>query len=414
MRVLLAIRNLYGQLGGAERAILSLAGGLAARGHDACIIHYDDSPGEPFYPVDPRVRLVNLSSAGAKMRKSDKTEESERSAPKVKKQSALRSFRRKIVLKFAPFYLIRWFLRNRRSINTIRDFSARFQPDIAVGFMPYMAAHCAAALRRARIPVIFSMRSSPEFNFGPSPRRLRPHYDVPVYFGCLRRYSGISVLLPVYRDWFPPRLRGKVHYIPNEVRAATSQRSYDSTNRQTIILFVGRLVAYKRPGLLVDAWAKIHERFPDWQVHFYGAGPEKSRLEQRVCELGLGQGVKFMGVTKDIESAYTTASIFSLPSRYEGFPRALSEAMAHGVPSVGFDDCEGVKYLLSIENAGLLVDHAKGADGLSAALAKLIENPALRDRLSAGARDSMKAYDSEHVFNAWEEYLARIVSENRR
>lgn len=115
-----------------------------------------------------------------------------------------------------------------------------------------------------------------------------------------------------------------------------------------------------------------------------------------------------MGTTTNIEEVYASADIFGMPSYLEGFPLALMEAMAAGLPAVGLKSCHAVAELIENEKSGLLVDNTKGA--LAAALERLMNEPTLRKRMGQEARCAMEAYAPDVIWEKWEELLIRIVS----
>jgi glycosyltransferase involved in cell wall biosynthesis len=105
------------------------------------------------------------------------------------------------------------------------------------------------------------------------------------------------------------------------------------------VLFVGRLVEGKCPGDALDAFARLRDRFPDVGLTFCGDGPVRGDLEATVRERGLTGAVRFLGhVDYDaMPAVYRAADALVLPSRAEGLPRTVLEAMAAGVPVVVSD-----------------------------------------------------------------------------
>jgi glycosyltransferase involved in cell wall biosynthesis len=106
-----------------------------------------------------------------------------------------------------------------------------------------------------------------------------------------------------------------------------------------VVLFVGRLVEGKRPETAVRALARVRERYPDAALYLCGTGPIQDKLVDLAAELGISTTVTFLGQVpyNEMPAVYRGADVFVLPSRAEGVPRTIMEAMATGVPVVSSD-----------------------------------------------------------------------------
>lgn len=104
-------------------------------------------------------------------------------------------------------------------------------------------------------------------------------------------------------------------------------------NQKTII-FVGRLVERKCCEDLLLAFSKITGEFPEMNLAFLGDGEERPRLEERATLLNLGTRVQFLGERTDVAEILQVTDLFVFPSRLEGNPNALLEAMATQLPIV--------------------------------------------------------------------------------
>ncbi len=106
-----------------------------------------------------------------------------------------------------------------------------------------------------------------------------------------------------------------------------------------VVLFVGRLVKGKRPEVAVEAFAGVREEHPDAELVLCGEGPLESELKTLVQELGIEEAVTFLGqvLYDDMPAVYRTGDVLVLPSRAEGVPRTIMEALSTGVPVVTSD-----------------------------------------------------------------------------
>jgi len=152
------------------------------------------------------------------------------------------------------------------------------------------------------------------------------------------------------------------------------------------ILSVGRLVAVKAHGVLVDAVGALRAEGVDVQLTLVGDGPRRAALEALVRERALSGCVRFAGrVGQDeIAAYYRDADVFCLPSFAEGVPVVLMEAMASGVPVIS-TRVNGIPELVEDGVSGLLVVPGR-SDLLATALRRLAEDPARRVELGAGGR----------------------------
>jgi glycosyltransferase involved in cell wall biosynthesis len=164
---------------------------------------------------------------------------------------------------------------------------------------------------------------------------------------------------------------------------------------------VGRLSYEKGFDLLLEAWAEVAAAFPDWRLRIVGAGPEDAALRARATELGVAGGVDFAGQSSDVEADLRAASVYALPSRAEGFPMTLLEAMAMGLPCAAFDCAPGVREIITDGDDGLVV--AAGNTGqLADALSRLLADADLRDAMSSRALASVERFTPAHIADRWE------------
>ncbi len=155
---------------------------------------------------------------------------------------------------------------------------------------------------------------------------------------------------------------------------------------------VGRLSAEKGFDVLLNAMAQARAQAVPLGLVVAGDGPERGALEQLARTLGLGGRVKFLGMCDDPRPVYAAMDVFALPSRQEGLPNALLEAMAMGRAVVA-SAVGGVPELIEHERTGLLVAPGSVAE-LAESLTRLASDPSLRERLGReAARRVRDRYD---------------------
>jgi len=180
-----------------------------------------------------------------------------------------------------------------------------------------------------------------------------------------------------------------------------------------IALAIGRLVPQKGFDLLIEAVALVGPDVLDsWQVEILGEGPCREELQQLLVSRGLSDRVHLVGQVRDVVERLSRASLFVLSSRFEGFPNALTEAMAAGVASISFDCPTGPRELITPGVDGVLVPPGDVV-ALSKALTELMTSPDKRRRIGEAARVSMSKYAPNHVGDQWDGLIDEVVSRVR-
>jgi glycosyltransferase involved in cell wall biosynthesis len=164
-----------------------------------------------------------------------------------------------------------------------------------------------------------------------------------------------------------------------------------------VILAVARLVEKKGLGDLILAADMLRSQGHRFRVQIIGDGPLRQALEDRVAEHGLRDDVTLLGAQPHeiVRAAYERAAVFVLPcvvagdGDRDGLPNVLLEAMASGLPVVS-TSVVGIPDLIASERDGLVVP-PQDAGALASALARLLVDPPLRDRLARAARDKIEA-----------------------
>lgn len=152
-----------------------------------------------------------------------------------------------------------------------------------------------------------------------------------------------------------------------------------------LLLSVGRLVYQKGHEYLVQAMPRVLNRFPATTAVICGEGALRPDLETQISDLGLNGRVKLLGNQNDIGKFLASADVFVLPSRWEGLPVALLEAMAAGLPVVA-TRVEGVDEVVEDERQGLLVP-PEDSDAVASALLQLIGDEGLRRQIGEAGRE---------------------------
>lgn len=175
-----------------------------------------------------------------------------------------------------------------------------------------------------------------------------------------------------------------------------------------IVLAVGRHVAQKGLDRLLDAWPAVRAAVPAARLRIVGDGPLQPALLAQAQRLGIAEGVAWIAPTPAIEAEYRAATVFVLPSRYEGMPLALLEAQALGVPSVAFDCRTGPAEILGADTRLLVAQDDVAA--LSLAIVELLQQRPLRERFAHAAMvRSRERFSLDEHRKRWRSVVARVA-----
>lgn len=188
--------------------------------------------------------------------------------------------------------------------------------------------------------------------------------------------------------------------IPNPLPFQSNQITDYS---QKVMVCVGKISTQKGQDILLKIWPQIFQKFPDWELHWYGT----ENLEVLDTH-NLPKGIRHFPPTQDIENAYLSASVYVLPSRFEGFGMVLIEAMEFGLPCVAFDCDYGPGDIIKHNKDGILVTQAN-TEELQLGLETLMKSVDLRKKLGEAAKQSVKKYNVDEIMHLWEKLFNQLV-----
>lgn len=169
-------------------------------------------------------------------------------------------------------------------------------------------------------------------------------------------------------------------------------------NERGFILAVGRLNTIKGFDLLIDAYSKIKSN--NFDLIIVGDGKEYENLRTQIEKLGLSDVIKLAGSKDNLQDYYHQATLFVLPSRNEGYPNALIEAMSFGCPSVAVD-CEfGPSEIIENGVNGILVEQYN-VNALVSAIDHLLINKSLREKLANNAQLIKETNSLKNISTRW-------------
>ena len=358
--------------GGSERVLSGLVNQLSADGHRIAVVTLMAPQEVPFYPLAGNVDLISVGGLG----------------------SASSLGRPQDIGKAA------W--RIRRALQ-LRN------PGLVLGFTTLGNILAILASRGLRVPVVATERVDPG-GHGQRIGRWRASVRDILY----ARADHVVVQTSRARRALPWLSDDRISIIANPIHPVVGQARPENPgpDGRFQIVGAGRLVRQKGFDLLISAFAQVCPRFPDWDLVILGEGPERPALEALAREVPAGR-IRLPGVTADVETTLLGAHAFAFPSRFEGFPNALAEAMAAGLPVLGYQDVSGVEDLIVTKPfgaaTGLLADPAAPIQSLGQELEKLLCNSGLRAQLGTRARQHVAAFTPQIHYERWERLLSHVA-----
>ena len=259
-----------------------------------------------------------------------------------------------------------------KSILWIRKEVKRVNPEHILVFNKFYGAITALALLGTKYPYFLSERSSPLFVWR------QPMRAINKFAFSIKPPKGViaqtNIAAEYQRKYFK---KTEVIVIPNSVREV---QLFPEIKREKVILAVGRLNDYlKGFDLLIESFAKLKNQ--DWELHIAGGDEEGEALKEQAERLGVINRIKFLGKVKEIDKCYAYAGMFVIPSRSEGFPNALAEAMTAGCCCIAFDFVAGPNEMITNGVDGILVPSGD-TQKLAEAIDDLIVKDDFRDVLA--------------------------------
>lgn len=353
------------QAGGAERVISTLANCWSADGVEVHIVTLSKESTQPFYRLDRRVVLTQLGVTH----------------PSANAISAGIS--------------------NIRRIMRLRRAIASTQPDVVISFLTETNVLTLMAMLGTKIPVIVAEHTDP--NTCP----------VPWIWGQLRRLTyrfakKVVVLNRHAHDYFRDQMRIETAVIPNPIIQPEGVRNINERKDAKQIVSMGRFATEKRFDVLLRAFHRISEQYPDWKLTIIGDGPQLGDMHKLAKELGVSDKVSFPGVIDEPEMVLRQSNIFVSTSVLEGFPMALCEAMANGLAVISTEYNAGVRDIVEDDVNGLLVP-PENEQAVAAAMDRLITNQDERERLGNAARSIVDKYGVDQVLAIWDSVFEQVL-----
>lgn len=355
MRIGFYSKCLFMNKGGNERITSVLANYFANTGNKVFLYHGEKTQDSPVYELDQRIMTCELPLDVSKI---EKTRE-------IFLQNDIDVFCAMSSNNDRLF-----FLKLLRNTNTPLVFSEHMDPSCAVKF--------------------FTTQKCRDF--------------------CFQYADALHFLCHDFAHTISEEQQKKAFVIPNSAFWDGVESLSREKDAPYIILTTARLQEFhKRTSFLIKAFRLLHARYPDWKCVICGDGSDRQSYEKMIAAYGLQERIILTGNVSDVQSYYKTASLFCLPSAFEGLPCSMIEAQCYGIPCVGFASCAGVNEIIRHGENGLLADSFT-PESLAACLDRLMGDRELRQRMRCRSLELSHRYDKESVLAQWRTLLEHAAS----
>lgn len=367
MRIVILIYSLGG--GGAERVTSILARAWADAGHTVTVLTM--AAGDSFYEGHAGVTYRSLASA---------TEASG---------------------------FLQGVTANVQRIAAVRRNILDLRADIAIGMMTTASVLVALACCGTGCRSLGAERVHP------------PRHPIPVFWRVARKFTygllnAVIAQTHMTAQWINNNtFARRLAIIPNpvlwplqEAGIGKNPSEIVAPNRN-VLLSVGRLSPQKNHAFLLRTFALVAAANPSWDLVILGEGQDRASLEHQAIALGLTGRFLLPGGVTNLQAWFRQASLFAMTSNYEGFPNALLEAMAYGLPVLSVDCDTGPRDIIRDHVDGILVP-ADDEKSFATALSMLMKDTKLRERLACRAIEVRERFSLSRILLLWDSLFADI------
>lgn len=343
--------------GGAERVLSVLSTPLAEQFDAVQYVLWEG--GEPFYPVDSRVKIVSLPDLSGKRGRN-------------------------------------------RQMMTFRRLVKQEKPDLVLSFLtPYNMLVLLSTIGLKQ-KIVVAERTDP--------RRLLSGGKAGLWLRdwLYRRADGILTQTEYAKSCYDEKFAVKTAVIYNPVMMNDGQVGVAlRTEKEHLFVTAGRLEPVKDQTMMIDSFAAFHKIHPDYRLMIYGEGPMHETLQEQINGLGLQDAVVLAGRTNDLWNKIACAEAFLLTSEYEGMSNALIEAMCLGLPVISTKVAGATDLIKDGEN-GFLIG-VKDSKALADRLSRLAVSSELREQMGRKASKVFDQVRQDKICKQWIEYLKSKV-----
>ena len=291
-----------------------------------------------------------------------------------------------------------------KKIFWLRKYVDGDRPDVVIPFMEAVYCVTLFALIGIKVPVISSERIDPRKS--PYVRNILRRFFLPLT-------SHLVVQTEKIKNFYPSFIRKKTCVIYNPVNDSVFNlpslqgRVGERLNR---IISIGKLYPQKNQEMMIRAFAKIADEFPDWQLVIFGEGPLRSSLELIVKSLQLEGRVLLPGRTEQVIDELGKSKMFCFSSNFEGMSNAIIEAICVGLPIVS-TNVSGASELIGEGKGGYIVP-CGDVNQFAQALQKVMSDHVIQESMSEYNLKKASMFKLDIIVDQWEQLIKQVVQGN--
>lgn len=283
---------------------------------------------------------------------------------------------------------------NIKRLLTLRKLVKNIQPDCVLSFMDITNVMTILASQGLSMHTVVCERTDPSSN-----NLIKKLWRVGRFVSY--RYADVVVAQTQHASaWLIKHCKANTRVIPNQLQ----KQPLINAEREPIIVAVGRLSKEKGFDLLLRAFARVYDQYLEWRLVILGEGSERNRLTELCKSLELCGKVELPGLVSNIDAWFARAGMVVQPSRFEGFPNVLLEAMGMGAAVISSDCRSGPSEIIQDGINGRLVP-VNNVDDLAQVMEELMADELLRKRLGNAALEVRQLYDQDKIMSMWESVL---------
>ena len=287
-----------------------------------------------------------------------------------------------------------------KSVKFLKKEFEMIDPDIIISFLTELnILSCMANNSR---PLIISERNDPDR------QELKNYWKIlrDIYY---KRADNIIVQSPAFVKFANNKYCNMTSVIPNPILKPSIIKDVACLHNPIKLISLGRLSSQKNFFWMIDRIDELRYSIDEFVLDIYGSGELEKEIKKYIHKKRLDNYVFLKGYINNTYDVLVDHDIYLMTSDYEGFPNALSEAMAVGLPSVSRKCHEGISDLVLDKENGMLVDMLD-SEGFVDTLKKLISDKVLREKIAENAKKVSETYDLEIVIKQWENAITSAVN----
>lgn len=378
-------------IGGAERHASSIANYLSENGFAVSIILLDDSKVD--YKLSDKVKVIAFSEIDFPYKVSKFELLKNSLFLKVFKLFSIKKYNllnRKLYYKLNYSDKLEYFLKNQDGIEDTLVISFMITPNIV----------STMAKRNLNYKLILSEFSSPHLEFAPDAPENTIKREI------FSNADGFVFQTEEQKSFYTFLPNVKKEVIPNPIEDIKT-RPYYGTRKKEIVNYC-RLVPVKNIPLLVEAFHKLSNEYPDYNLVIYGEGPEKEKIENCIEKFELKDKVFIHPFEKNVLDCVRDCAMFVTTSDREGISNSMLEAMAIGLPTISTDcPAGGARMFIKPYENGIIVP-VKDSDALYKAMKYMIDNPKKAQKMGENAVSIRKTLEKEKILKQWLSFIRSI------